>query len=224
MTYSKMMFRAWCIIAVLLALQTASCISPLSMSFTCSDIEQTPLRALDYGVDDPTTVLKKVADKFRLQQTDITYEPYYEDPNSGVAVWNASIYGTYNAMFRNEVLTNVNLFFNKNLGPSIQQVLNCLGEPDKYRAVYRPDVKNQFNLSLWYPDKGIVVTTYEFGGSRPPAITSNAPIRMLSVQEPGSIEAMIIAEYGYLHQDLLQSLKAWPGSLEQIVVDNLLLK
>lgn len=219
-TYSSLTRGLWRIVALLLVLQTASCASP--KSFTCSEIEQTPLRALGYGVDDPATVMHKVADAFRLQQTDLTYEPYHEDPDSGVAVWDASTYGSYNAVFRNGVVTKVNLFFDRNRGPRIHRVLDCLGEPEKYLAVYKPDIKNQFHLSLWYPDKGIIVMSTEFGGTRPPSITRNAPVTALSLQKPGSIEAMIVDEYGYVHQDLLESLRIWPGSLDQIVVDNLM--
>lgn len=222
-TYSNLTCRMWRIVTLLFVLQIASCASPTS-SFTCSDIEQSPLRALDYGVDDPPTVLQKVADAFPLQQSDLTYEPYDEDPDSGVAVWDASTYGSYNAMFRNGVVTKVYLFFDNNRGPRMQQVLDCLGKPAKYLAVYKPDIENQFQLSLWYPDRGMVALSTKFGGARPPSVTGDTQVSALSFQRPGSIEEMIAAEFGYVHQDLLQSLKPWPGSLDRIVVDNLLPK
>ena len=111
--------------------------------------------------------------------------------------------------------------------PIVEEVLKCFGEPSYVYAYHdpTPDGPTYTVLQLWYTGLGV-----EFGSSVPAqldAVNSRMPMSGVSYSRPSTINEMILARYEVEpgsdeFQRILGRVKPWPGSLDQIVVDNLL--
>lgn len=91
--------------------------------------------------------------------------------------------------------------------PAVRQVLDCLGDPEYYRAYLDPTPGPTFTqLILLYPSQGLSfgVTIFE----PVDAFEFSAPVKSVSYYEPGTLEDATLA-----------SAKPWPGSLDRISVD-----
>lgn len=199
----------------------SSCM-PLQGSILCEEVREDALRKnLSFGVTTMPEVREWVSTTFPVDGTSVMEQ---QDELSW-SLRNRS----FSARFEDGVLMRV--ITDWSAGPTVQQVLDCLGTPEYYEAVIRPDIKPRFDLVLWYPGQGLVGDSSSFGRDSvaPPDVTWRRRMGGFIVTKPGTLEDVVSTVYNYrsikeVPDELLSTIKPWPGSLDQIVVDNLLLK
>lgn len=106
--------------------------------------------------------------------------------------------------------------------PALQEVLRCMGTPDYYRAFLDPTPGPTLTqLELWYPRDGLrfFITLTEPASK----FDSAAAIKGVSYFKPGTVQEImrsIAAEpSSEQYRRLLNSVKPWPGSLDDVEID-----
>jgi hypothetical protein len=142
----------------------------------------------------------------------------------------------YTADFREGTLVRVDVYWKQidkaALEPTSAGIVRCFGAPDLYQASYLTYIEAKiFDLGLWYPDKGVVVSGVHFGkhwvdwsGRPPPPFDEKVTMTYMTIVAPGTTEEMIKRVYTYGDRDdvrekVLKTLRPWPGAWEKIVVD-----
>jgi len=107
--------------------------------------------------------------------------------------------------------------------PGVQQVLDCLGDPEYYRAYLDPTPGPTFTqLILLYPSRGLSFGATLFEPVE--AFEVTAPVKSVGYSKFGSIEEVILASAiiepgSEQFNRILASVRPWPGSLNRVVVD-----
>ncbi|HRJ42770.1 MAG TPA: hypothetical protein PL105_12870 [Caldilineaceae bacterium] len=141
-----------------------------------------------------------------------------------VVDWNGSL-GRYYALFREGRLTKIDMEW-YGMKPTIGQVVDCLGPPEFYHAIYRQDHTRNVQIALWYIDRGVVFDGYA-AYTQPdlPRISSGFELGQVSIAMPSRIDELVSDVYSVsyvpnVYAYALRILKPWPGSIEAIEVDS----
>ena len=111
--------------------------------------------------------------------------------------------------------------------PSANQVIACLGTPERYRAEYTLDIPgNQLGFGMLFPAQGILASGAEFLRSRPkepPPIKGSFRLYGFVITQPGSGEQILREIYcqgsAELCERMLQKYKPWPQDWQNIVIE-----
>jgi len=132
----------------------------------------------------------------------------------------------YNVYIEESVATGAVLLYEWGR-PSADQVIACLGTPERYRAEYTWDIPgNQLGFDLLFPAQGILAFGVEFLRSRPkepPPIKGSFRLYGFDITQPGSGEQILREIYCQGSADLcermLQKYKPWPQDWQNIVIE-----
>lgn len=219
---SGLLVRRYRWASVLMALMSLlSACAPLQSPIVCEEIREDTLRDLSFGVATMPEVRQWALTTFHLDDTNLI-----EGPGPDEIKWSFPN-RTISARFQKDVLKRVIIYRVK--GPKLQEVLDCLGAPEYYEAAIKPDIEPRFDFTLWYPAQGVVVNTSSFGRASATArdVTKDRRARIINITGTGTLKDMVKTVYSYpsvedIPDELMRTIKPWPGSLDQIVVDNLL--
>lgn len=108
---------------------------------------------------------------------------------------------------------------------TLADTLRCLGDPSLYRAYYswNPEAVWTY-LELWYPERGLMVTAY--ATRKISGFPDNEVVNRTSYVQPGQPEELIprfflaLAPGSDRYTQILHGLKLWPGSIEDITIDD----
>jgi hypothetical protein len=109
---------------------------------------------------------------------------------------------------------------------SPEDVIGCLGQPERYRASYNSDIPGYaLHLDLLFPDHGVLAGGATWLRSRPrepPPIDRGHPIQDLRFVLPGTAEQVLYEVYGAwadVYEQMLKEYKPWPEKWEDIVIE-----
>ena len=108
--------------------------------------------------------------------------------------------------------------------PTLADTLRCLGDPSLYRAYYswNPEAVWTY-LELWYPERGLMVTAYMT--RKASGFPDNEIVDRTSYVQPGKPEELIprfflaVVPGSDRYTQILHGLKPWPGSIEDVTID-----
>lgn len=224
--------RSWNGFVVTFVLILAGCTMTLPpsastpMVFSCRIFEEPFWKEFRFGIDSPEEVASVVANLRRIDKSQIRFIPQAE--NDLRVEWTVDN-NQYSALFRKERrLVKIDVRWNQ-ARPTLEEILGCLGSPEQYQAVYQ-QVPHDFQLevSIWYPQKGLVVSGYSFHRqTQPPAVHLGYSMQSFIVVASDDLTQMVSNVYTAGNQPGIQAyalrlLKPWPGSAEQITVDSCL--
>lgn len=203
----------------------------------CAQIKESELRALLGSGPVSTSAAKQWLHNSPFKGVHIS-ETDYGDGTKG-AQWYTEK-ARYRGDFRDDFLTRVYVDWEldewDDLEPSGDEILACFGSPDLYRASYSMDLSGELvDFSLWYLEKGIVVSSrIPYKGVivadripnewRQPIIDGNVRMTGMTIVSPNSVEGMIRNVYPYAEEndefraEVLETLHSWPGSWGEVVV------
>ncbi len=217
MNISRSVRYLWASMVIITASLLSACM-PLQQAIPCEDVREDALRNLAFGVATMPEVQEWVSITHQADETFVT-----DQPNElGWSLGNRS----QSARFEDGVLKRVVVsYFGR--GPTVERVLECLGAPEYYEAAVKLDIKPQFVLDLWYPSQGFEAHSASFGRDSvdPQEVSKYRRMDRFSVTQPGALEDVVLAVYGRQvmekYQDqIMSTIKPWPGSLDQITIDN----
>lgn len=198
-------------------------------SFPCSIFDESLWQEFEFGVDSTADVVSTVA-RSRVKNKDRIWTQSLKHGLETV-VWyefGDELDVEYVAWFRNEQgLLQVMGYWRP--APTLAQVVDCLGIPDYYKAIYAANMDAiQLSLTLWYTARGIIIEHASFHSQeRPPAIDAEYRNDRFFVVAPGEPEEMVVNMYRlgddldiYAHESCV--LRPWPGSIEAIEVESFL--
>lgn len=107
------------------------------------------------------------------------------------------------------------------------ELINCLGVPELYNASYTEATEAPiFYLELWYPRQGVFVSTHCIKTNPftpcPPTISGSLEWKDVIFVRPDTLDRVIESVVPYARKEtrdeILGSLKPWPGSWEAISI------
>ena len=109
--------------------------------------------------------------------------------------------------------------------PTLADVLRCLGDPSLYRAYYvwYPEAVGTA-LELWYPEQGLMLTAHVT--RRASGFRDHQIVEGTSYVQAGQPEEIIprlflaVAPGSDRYIQILHGLKPWPGSIEDVTIDD----
>lgn len=221
--------RFWLVLCLISAWTLTSCItlpptpSPTNAQFSCQQLDQGLWKEFRFGTDSPDEVRTTAATLWRMAPEQVSFAAHQDDTLS--VIWEEGG-DQYSAYFREDRrLVKVNVYWD-HVQPSLAQIIECLGFPDQYQAVYQQDHLPKLSIHLWYVEKGIVIGGYSYHRQdQPPEVDSNYSMRSFIVVAPTEIAQMVPNVYTAGNQLGVQAyalrlLKPWPGSIEAIHVDS----
>ena len=132
-------------------------------SFPCSIFDESQWQEFRFGLDSPADVVAIVA-RSRVKNKERIWT---DSLKHGLETVDWHEFGDelnvhYRAWFRKEQgLFRVMGYWAPN--PTMEQVLDCLGFPDYYKAIYAANIEAiQLSLTLWYTERGIIVEHVSF--------------------------------------------------------------
>ena len=180
------------------------------------------LRSLVSRTGSPEQLRAQIASNYRIAVESITTnalgnreEVLLEWRNDGL--W-------YNMTMKEGVVTDIGVGAR---GLSAASVIACLGQPTHYSATYGYETEGgtQLNLSMLFPDQGVLI-----GGARilstrpkqPPAIAGDFPMTDLLFMPPGSVDTLLQRVHGvyvpFLREQMIGTYKPWFGDWRGIEV------
>ena len=202
--------------------------------FSCARLTESHWAEFRFGVDSPDDVSATVSRLWHIDKDQIHFQPLVKEKL--LVTWpgdtNVILNARYSALFREErQLTKVDVRWDRSrLPPTLAQVIDCLGFPQYYEAVYTPgagEAPYQLRLALWYTKKGLVVIHESFHHiDQLPAIHLKQQMNSFTVVAPGDLEQMVPNAYTIGDDPDVQAyglcvLKPWPGSIEATEVESL---
>jgi len=218
------LFSVACVVIITGCTNLPSAQPTIRVSYTCQDFDQARWVSFKFGSDSPEDVTSTIANLRKFDQGKIEFTPLAS--SFLVAKWTTDR-ERYEALFQEDRLLRIYVRWSQPL-PSFAQIVECLGSPDLYSAVYQQSEVQEFNLGLWYLERGFVVDGYSFHDHfQPPEVTPNYPMRGFTVVAPGNPEQMISGVYldgdaATVQAEVMRLLKPWPGSIDAIEVDSCL--
>jgi hypothetical protein len=208
------------VLLVLGVLLFAACEVPfVRQAVSCDQIAPEALRSLAFDEMNRERMLEWIHINYQLEDSAIARY------DADTLAWEYQG-NKYSASFDQGELTYLDVRLSA-LEPTPDKVIDCLGAPDFYRAIYSGhSVRNHLGLELWYVAEGIMVRHFifrPFSQKQPPAITGN--IRMGTVitffqpDEPMAVAAQGIAPIPVMDPLDEHPLKPWPGNWEAIEVE-----
>lgn len=183
----------------------ASC-ADSSPSLNCSELILSDVQSLfsdQITIEDITARLLEI---YHLSQEDVSI-----DKAQGILAWQRA--GTYYTVYVSEKGVNgIHVEYNKH-PPTADSIIRCVGEPDRYLALFGADVEAYTSsLDLIFSNKGVWAHGYIFSRRFPeevPKMSGEFPIRVLNIVEPPqSLEDV----FGSL---TMMPFKHWPGNWQQ---------
>ena len=104
--------------------------------------------------------------------------------------------------------------------PTIQDIFRCVGEPAYYEAFYDQFPEALYStLWLFYPERGLGF--YHSGPKRLSRFSETTPMELILYFEPGQLEEVVDRVFigAESSENSKTSFNPWPGSLEEIVID-----
>jgi hypothetical protein len=198
----------------------AACEVPFArQAVSCDQITPEALRSLDIGEMDRERMLEWIHINYQVEDSAIARY------DADTLAWEYQG-NKYSAYFDQGELTYLSVRWYA-LEPTPDEVIDCLGAPDLYRAIYSGhSVRNHLGLELWYVAEGILIDHYtfrSFSQKQPPAITGTMRIATVSTffqpDDPVAVAAQGIAPIPVMDPLDEHPLKPWPGSWEAIEVE-----
>jgi len=187
----------------------------------CDEIREDALRTLPFGAATMPEVGEWVITTYQVDETSVM-----EQQNQ--LSWNLPN-RSFTARFEDDILRRVIVYWS--MGPTVEEIIDCLGTPEYYEATIKRDIRPRFDFVLWYPSQGLVAGSSHFrrGSMTAEDVSKDYRMDRFIVTKPGALENVVAIVYGgssidEVPDELISTIKPWPGSLDQIVVDNLLLK
>jgi len=187
----------------------------------CNELIQLNLREFAETSPQRQVTLEWVSNEY--QTDDINYFNSGTDSSYGNITW-ASRSKTYSFIYSDEDMRFISIRW-KEQNPSLEQVLNCLGEPELYRVIFFQAIGGyQLDLEIWYPKSGTALTFSRTYLSEQSVQISNT-LGLMSVYYMDTEN--IQDGFNILHSDqtaerrmmwLLQ-LHSWPENLQEIPVE-----
>jgi hypothetical protein len=190
-------------------------ISPTGQPTTCDELSEADLVGESMGVMSDEEAQRWIFERYGVQASvGADYGSHHS------LYWRTD--GKYYSMLLGDDRTSLGMVWETGF-PTVQQVLDCLGEPEYYRAYLDPTPGPIFTqLILLYPSQGLSfgVTLFE----PVEAFEVTAPVKSVGYSKFGSIEEVILASAiiepgSEQFNRIFASVKPWPGSLDRIVVD-----
>jgi hypothetical protein len=186
---------------------------------SCDQIAPEALRSLDIDEMNRERMLEWIHINYQLEDSAIARY------DADTLAWEYQG-NEYYAYFDQGELTYLRVWRDA-LEPTADEVIDCLGSPGLYRAIYSAhSVRNNLGLELWYVAEGIMVRHYTFqpfSQKQPPAITGNmrmgTVITFFQPDDPVAIAAQGIAPIPVMNPLDEHPLKPWPGSWEAIEIE-----
>ena len=184
--------------------------------------EEQFLRRLDFAPMDREGLHAWVSSTFAVPQSAIRGRRISGEPHSIIAADWSSEGNDYSATI-DERLRSVKIRFDAS-HPRVQDVLDCFGPPDFYRATYLEVLHtNDLYLELWYPGQGVVAQVRKavwLGQKVPPRLSGRDALDIITyTRSRDPAEMVTIAPILLLHSLDRYPLKPWPGSLEAIEIE-----
>lgn len=135
--------------------------------------------------------------------------------------WLATVHQEYRLHLRYDHLSRAEVCWDESGAPSIDEALACFDEPALYALTRVQDDGSLWRLSLWYPDRGLVVDARE--SNEAPSNVPGAlarPIECIQVVPARNLTGMAFAlvpgagggaVYDLMQSGMLGRLKPWPG-------------
>ncbi len=230
------MTKLWCLFALLFSMTLAGCttIGPVR---SCDEIALSALQPLMHEAMPAERVVEQIRKIYQLPPESVTV--HRVEALSTAAPWLNEKYqvgdtivswgkdeARYVLTIGNERITGIGVMYDQH-APSTDQVIRCLGTPEKYWAFYSPGplpTKRLAQLHMFFPASGVIASAVRFGdGERPPRFDGNARVPDFLFVPPGSGEEAIARFLSDrpddMRQQIAQQLKPWPGNWEDIVIE-----
>jgi hypothetical protein len=192
-------------------------------AMNCRQIFEEPLRSLAFDELNSDTLPGWVADSYGLDASAVSVFDSVSDPDLTMT-WSHEG-KSYEAALPNGELLEVWMWWDASR-PTGQEILECFGEPEYYLARDHVAETEELLLELWYPDQGLLINAALFGNEAiQPPLHENIKMTSVVVVRPGAIHDVVDDLYYSRSEEdraqILESLKPWPQSWEEIEVISL---
>lgn len=227
----------WCLLILLVSVILAGCITARPTR-SCDEIALTALRPLMFETMSTEQAFEYIRTAYQLSPEVVTINRV--EALSTVAPWlNETVlvgdvgisWGRdgirYMLTIKNQRVLDVTIVYDQR-PPSIDDVIRCLGKPDRYWGYYSlgptPLTHRVASLSMLYTTSAFIVTASKAGhGEQPPHFDGNAIVVMVQYL-PQDLGERLIARFladwpRNMREQIAQHLRPWPEKWEDIVVE-----
>lgn len=187
---------------------------PTGQPVECDDLVDKRVQSISFDPISPEEAHAWVVSTFDTVASD-------NSPDSMYILMNWDSEGQRWSMYLTEKETTLSVYWEHD-GPALQEVLRCMGAPDYYRAFLDPTPGPTFTqLELWYLGDGLrfFITLTEPVSQFDSAVA----IKGVSYFKPGTVQeiirSIIVEPSSEQYRRLLNSVKPWPGNLDEVEVD-----
>ncbi len=200
--------------------------APYRSSRTCEQIRAANLRALVGEAMSVEQAVARVTETFHVAGEDVKVTRAYDDPDFADVRWRVDGV-SYRITLRSSRILLASMEYESN-APSADQVIGCLGAPDRYWAVYYPPlpggplaVFRVAYLNFYFPALGITCRGEKRGlGDRPPRFDGGVPIDgflFVPLGPPDEVMDQLMMGEGN-EERIKREMKPWPGDWSQVEV------
>lgn len=225
------------LVTLLIGAILTGCIMPGPVR-NCEDIALTPLQSLMYEPMSAEQTAQQISEIFQLSIEAVTVNRI-EAPSTAAPWLNKTYHmgdvlvswskatARYVLHTRDNRMHSVGVAYDE-AAPSADQVIKCLGAPEKYWSYYSlgpvAPTKRLADLFMFYPALGIDARALKSGsGEQPPRFDGAASVIEISLVPPGAEEDVIARFLSNRSPDMqgqiTEQLRPWPEKWEDIVVE-----
>ncbi len=196
---------------------------PHRSSRTCEEISAANLRALIEETTSEEQAVRRVTEAFRVAAKDLTITRAPNNPDHFDLSWRVNGVQYVIVMLSSKVL-EARMTYESN-PPSADEVIQCLGAPDRYWAYYYPPFESARRLTelhFFFPALGISCWGHKYGtGDRPPQFDGGAAMEIFDfvpLGPPDEVMNQLIGE-GQAER-IREQMKRWPGDWQEVEVQS----
>ena len=180
------------------------------------------LRELDWDAVDRSTLPAWITSTFGIEEDALDHDTPADDPNYRRTRWTIGR-SQYQSGTIHDDLENIVVYFASS-GPPAQEVIDCFGPPNYYRATYfRISRRSDLYVELWYPGEGMIaeiLLAAPWSQDEPPHVDGQSPLNEIGYTRWTEPQQMVTLA-PFLRYNTLDAypLKPWPGSFEAIEIE-----
>ncbi len=213
-----------CAVLMILMWSLLSCLpGRWQQPVVCAEVGDSRLEDFPFKQPKVPTARAWIQERFALDASQIRYR----DSTVGIEYldWQA-LDRDYGASFWNRDGPTASAGFAwQKRAPTVGDAVRCLGAPEAYRAYHKPnpDAGPWTYLELWYPQRGLKLLA--FLKREVSALDENMSLAGAEYAQPGSTAELtsrfwVVAPGLEAYNQIVAGLKAWPGSVKDLVIDD----
>lgn len=207
------------LLALVAGLVLAACV-PYRSSRTCEEISAANLRALIGETTSEEQAVRRVTEALHIAPKDLTITRAPNNPEHFDLSWRVNGVQYVIVILSSKVL-EASMTYESN-PPSADEIIQCLGAPDRYWAYYYPPFETPRRLTelhFYFPTLGISCWGHKYGtGDRPPQFDGGTAMDLFDFVPLGSPSEVMDQLVERAPKRARDELEPWPGDWREVEV------